>query len=118
MVESAVQDYHDRGPALAIPHMVGQGLGAWTTGELGGAATKPIIPSIASKVAPIMERAGLKIGNSAVDSGLSSYAHGHNPARGLYDANVLPSLSPRSTMLKMENALPNAKHGKCACRYR
>ena len=106
MIESAVQDYQDRGPALAIPHMVGQGTGAWATGELGGAAAKPVLSSIASKVAPIMERTGLKIGNSAVDSGLSSYAHGHNPARGLYDADVLPSLSPRSTMLKMENALP------------
>ena len=107
MVESAVQDYQDRGPALAIPHMVGQGTGAWATGELGGAAAKPVLSSIASKVAPIMERTGLNIGNSAVDSGLSSYAHGHNPARGLYDADVLPSLSPRSTMLKMENALPS-----------
>jgi hypothetical protein len=107
MIESAVQDYQDRGPALAIPHMVGQGTGAWATGELGGATAKPILSSIASKVAPIMERTGLKIGNSAVDSGLSSYAHGHNPARGLYDADVLPSLSPRSTMLKMENALPS-----------
>ena len=106
MVESAMQDYQDRGPALAIPHMVGQGTGAWATGKLGGAAAKPVLSSIASKVAPIMERTGLKIGNSAVNSGLSSYAHGHNPARGLYDADVLPSLSPRSTLLKMENALP------------
>ncbi len=47
IVEGAINDFQQNGPAKAIPHILGQGAGMWATGELGGAAAKPIIGKVA-----------------------------------------------------------------------
>ena len=107
MIESVMQDYQDRGPALAIPHMVGQGTGALATGELGGAAAKPVLSSIASKVAPALERGGLNLGNTALGArGVKPFQYGANPARGAFEEGVLPAMSKHSAAMKTEAALP------------
>jgi len=47
IIESGVENYQQNGPAKAIPQMVGQGVGMWATGQLGGAASSAVLPKVA-----------------------------------------------------------------------
>jgi len=57
MIESGVENYQQNGPAKAIPQMLGQGVGMWATGELGGAASRAVLPKVAQAGGAIRDAA-------------------------------------------------------------
>ena len=57
IIESGVENYQQNGPAKAIPQMVGQGVGTWATGELGGAASRAVLPKVAQAGGAIRDAA-------------------------------------------------------------
>ena len=107
MIESGVENYQQNGPAKAIPQMLGQGVGMWATGEVGGGVAAPIARGIARTVAPTLERVGLGLGNDVLGAkGAKPFKYDANPARGAYEEGVLPAMSKHSAAMNLEKALP------------
>jgi hypothetical protein len=107
LVEQGVNDYQTGGASKAILHGAGTGTGMWATGELGGAAMKPVA-SLASSALEAIGRGGLELGNSVLGArGPKPFKYGANPARGAYEEGILPALSRHSAAMKLEDAIPN-----------
>ena len=73
MIEGAVADYMQNGPAKALPHILGQGAGMLATGELQGEALK----AAGRRLSPILAK-----GNESLRQGIQSMVGaGDKPVR-------------------------------------
>lgn len=107
MIGNTVQDFQENGPMEAIPHALGQ-LGG---GAIGGEIAGPIVGTLAKPLralGPAMERGGLGVINHALDVTPKMMKYGQNPARGLVDEGIAPSLSKFSLANKLEPAVEGA----------
>ena len=107
MVGNTVQDFQDNGPMEAIPHALGQ-LGG---GAIGGEVAGPVVGTLAKPLramGPAMERGGLGVINHALEVTPKMMKYGQNPARGLVDEGIAPSLSKFSLANKLEPAVEGA----------
>jgi hypothetical protein len=91
IVEGAVQNYVENGPAKAIPNLVGQGVGGWAAGELGGAGTKAIVKPIAARVGPAMQTLAEENLNRRMAPSTNDTSYGQNPGRGVLASGIGPS---------------------------
>lgn len=92
-------------PEEATEGTVGNLLGGAAAGDFGG----ELGAGISRKIAPILERGGLGLGNTALGArGPKPFKYGANPARGVFEEGVLPALSKHSAAMKLDEALPGA----------
>lgn len=107
MVGSIVQDFQDNGAASAIPHLAGQigggAIGGEVAGPVLGAAAKPL-----RTLGAATERGGLGVINHALEVTPKMMKYGQDPARGLVDEGLTPSMSRFSMGNKVDAALPQA----------
>jgi hypothetical protein len=107
MVGNTVEDFQDNGAAKAIPHLAGQ-IGG---GAIGGEVAGPVLGAMAKPLRALgapMERGGLGAINHALEVTPKMMKYGQNPARGLVDEGIAPSMSKFSLANKLEPAVEGA----------
>jgi hypothetical protein len=110
LIESGVEDYQQNGPAKAIPHMIGQGVGSAAAGELGSGGGK-LLTSGARAVSEPLEAGGGGLIDRAAGSLAKDFKRGAEPGRAYLEGGGTPALTMRGLADKAEAVKDTAGQG-------